>query len=76
MFKKLIESLKPMQEKTIDEIFPCPRCGHNRMDKDPIRNALSRRVDVYICTTCGREEALLDLLKKKPLPLNKWAIVK
>lgn len=48
--KKLIESLREMQEdEAPDYTFPCPRCGNERMDKKPVRNALSRRADVYIC---------------------------
>jgi predicted RNA-binding Zn-ribbon protein involved in translation (DUF1610 family) len=74
--KELIESLRPIQEdKTSDYTFPCPRCGHDSMDKNPVRNALSRRADVYICNECGREEATLDMLGKEPLPLNEWAMV-
>lgn len=74
--KELIETLRPMQEdETSDYIFPCPRCGHERMDKKPVRNALSRRADVYICNECGREEAILDALGKEPLPLNQWGMV-
>ena len=74
--KELIESLRPIQEdETSDYTFPCPRCGHDCMDKNPVRNALSRRVDVYICNECGREEAILDMLGKEPLPLNQWAMV-
>lgn len=74
--KELIESLRPIQEdETSDYTFPCPRCGHDRMDKNPVRNALSRRADVYICNECGREEAILDMLGKEPLPLNEWAMV-
>lgn len=75
--KKLIESLMQLQEDNIrDYVFPCPRCGHDRMDKKPVRNALSRRANVYICDTCGMEEALLDAAGKEPLPLNEWAMVK
>lgn len=74
--KELIESLRAMQEdETSDYTFPCPRCGHERMDKKPVRNALSRRADVYICNECGREEAILDALGKDPLPLNQWGMV-
>ncbi len=71
--KELIESLIPLQEN--GDVFPCPRCGHNRMDKKLARNALSRRADVYICSACGTEEAILDMLGKEPLPLNQWAMV-
>lgn len=75
--KGLLKSLMELQEdNTRDYAFPCPRCGHDRMDKKPTRNALSRRFDVYICNTCGMEEALLDAVGKDPLPLNEWAMIK
>lgn len=75
--KELIESLLPLQENPPEDgyIYPCPRCGHYRMDKNPVRNALSRRANVYICSECGREEALLDMAGKEPLPLNQWGMV-
>lgn len=41
----------------------CPRC--KRMTLDPIeaRNALSRRDNkTYICSDCGKQEALEDML--------------
>ena len=74
--KTLIESLMKLQEdNTSNYVFPCPRCGYDRMDRNPVRNALSRRVNVYICNSCGMEEALLDAAGKDPLPLNEWAMV-
>ena len=39
---------------------PCPRCGQYTMKYPAVKNALSRRVDVYICSQCGTEEAMLD----------------
>lgn len=74
--KTLIESLLPMQEEPADDyVFPCPRCGHDRMDPRPVRNSLSRRAKVYICDQCGADEALLDMTGEPPLPLNEWAMV-
>lgn len=74
--KKLIESLLKMQEDNeLNYVFPCPRCGHDCMDEKPVRNALSRRADVYICNACGIDEALLDMAGKEPLPLNEWSMV-
>lgn len=53
----------------------CPRCG--RMLARPLaRNALSRRVNLYICSDCGTEEAMLDMARKDPLPLDKWVLVR
>ena len=69
--KTLIESLMPMQKN--GERFPCPRCGQNRMDENPVRNALSRHADVYICDACGMDEALRDMIGS-PLPLNEWSM--
>lgn len=53
--------------------FPCPRCGHYRMDSDPIRNALSRSAQVQVCDECGTDEALRDFAGIA-LPLKDWAI--
>lgn len=69
--KALIESLMPMQER--GERFPCPRCGHDSMNEKPVRNALSRYANVYICDTCGMDEAMRDMIGS-PLPLNKWSM--
>lgn len=68
--KALLESLTPLQ----GELFPCPRCGHNRMKTPAVRNALSRRAEVYICSECGQEEAIMDALGTKPLELENWAM--
>lgn len=57
--------------------FACPRCGRMSMDSDSVtRNALSRRVAVYVCDTCGTEEAFEDIGALSKLPLTKWTIVK
>ena len=56
-------------------LYPCPRCGRMAMDKDPVRNALSRRVDCYVCDRCGMVEALEDLTGNQ-LPLSEWVIAK
>lgn len=74
--KELVESLRPLQEEPADGyIFPCPRCGYSRMDKKPVRNALSRYADVYICNPCGMDEALRHIAGRPPLPLNEWGMV-
>ena len=55
--------------------FACPRCGKMTMDaKSVTSNALSRRVSVYVCDTCGTEEAIEDMGAMSKLPLRKWAI--
>jgi len=74
--RELIESLKAMQENPEGGyVFPCPRCGHHRMEKASVRNALSRRADVYICSECGTDEAMRDMTGQDPMPLDQWAIV-
>lgn len=70
--KKTIEQLKPLQER--GEAFPCPRCGHYRMDEKPVRNAISRHADVYICSLCGTDEAIRDMIGDV-LPLTEWGMV-
>lgn len=72
--RALIESLTPIQEDPTAETLPCPRCGHNKMKHPAVKNALSRRATVYICSECGQEEAIMDALGTKPLPLDKWAM--
>ncbi len=53
----------------------CPRCGAP-LDKPLHSNALSRRAPIYICSHCGQDEAMLDLLRKAPLPFDKWLLVR
>jgi predicted RNA-binding Zn-ribbon protein involved in translation (DUF1610 family) len=76
MARKLVESLHDIQAEGGAAKYPCPRCGHNRMDPVLVRNALSRRAKVYICSECGTEEALLDMVGEPPLPLLEWGMVK
>lgn len=42
--------------------LPCPRCGRLIMDPVLAHNALSRREHIYICSNCGREEAVEDMM--------------
>lgn len=70
--KSLIESLMPMQEAGCH--FPCPRCGHYRMNDKPARNALSRYAKVYICDQCGLDEAMRDFCGQEPIPLHQWSM--
>ena len=55
--------------------WPCPRCGQWTMDRDPVRNALSRRAQIYICDQCGTEEAFEDFYGKVT-PLASWDIAR
>ncbi len=41
-------------------LLPCPRCGKMKLKNELEENALSRRADIYICDSCGVEEALED----------------
>ncbi len=72
--KKLLEALGKMQAEGRGEGLPCPRCGRDYMAANPVRNALSRRVKVYICDACGMDEAIRDMAGLEPLPLNQWAM--
>ena len=54
--------------------MPCPRCGQRRMKKDMAENALSRYTDIYICSDCGREEAMLGASEQ--MPKEKWYAVR
>ncbi|MBR0160498.1 MAG: hypothetical protein IJQ02_04325 [Oscillospiraceae bacterium] len=68
-----IDKIVRFARRQRDFRFPCPRCGCWAMDKDPIRNALSRRAKVYICNRCGTEEALEDFTGRRK-PLSSWDI--
>lgn len=69
--KARIESLMPRQKR--GEALPCPRCGQDWMNEEPVRNALSRRASVYICDECGTDEALRDMAGMPPLPFSEWS---
>ena len=71
--KALIEQFA---KKQWDGDYPCPRCGRSVMESDPVRNALSRRLNVYICDECGMTEALEDMPGAPKTPLSAWAIAK
>ncbi len=71
-----LNNLGKLQEAGSTDWTACPRCGLDNMDKNPVRNALSRRADCYICDQCGTEEALMDFYKKPPLPLLEWVLIK
>lgn len=54
--------------------MPCPRCGQHLMDKDMAENALSRYADIYICSDCGREEAMLEASEQ--MSMEKWYAIR
>ena len=68
--RKALGDLKARQDA--DEHMPCPRCGRDTMKENIHTNTLSRHADVYICDTCGTEEALLKFMSN-PLPVTEWA---
>lgn len=55
--------------------LPCPRCGADRMYKKSVYNALSRYVDVGVCTDCGTDEGI-RAFTNNPLPLKEWSFIK
>jgi len=54
------------------EHMPCPRCGQFSMKSELHTNALSRHADIYVCDSCGTEEAMLVFMNS-PLPMSNWA---
>jgi predicted RNA-binding Zn-ribbon protein involved in translation (DUF1610 family) len=59
--KSIIETLLSLQENPDKApLLPCPRCGEHRMHREVVLNCLSRRANVYVCTACGEEEAIID----------------
>ena len=40
----------------------CPRCKNNELDKEELRNCLSRMDNkTYICNPCGNDEAVFNM---------------
>lgn len=74
--KKFIKDFGILQEKNSPKYtYPCPRCGQNSMNDSLYKNALSRKVEVYICDSCGMEEAIIEaFFKEDPKPLTKWSL--
>lgn len=66
--------IEQFAEKQQGRHFACPRCGRMTMNAESVtRNALSRRIDVYVCDACGMHEALEDMVGSVS-PLTAWAI--
>ena len=53
-------------------VLPCPRCGKDMAD-ELSHNAMSRRADIFVCSTCGMEEALCDMGHRTD-KLEEWFI--
>lgn len=54
------------------KIQVCPRCGKRNMRLPLTTNALSRRVDLYICSECGMAEALEDFATSSNNGVKGW----
>ena len=66
--------IEQFAEKQQGGHFACPRCGRMTMNAESVtRNALSRRIDIYVCDACGMYEALEDMADSR-MPLSSWAI--
>lgn len=81
MIDKIIENWSKAQKS--GAWLPCPRCGLLRMNEKLEDNPESRRADLYICDTCGTEEALEDTPYGKSddkefdrLPLEAWFVMR
>ena len=68
--RRALGDLKARQDA--GEHMPCPRCGRDTMKESIHTNALSRHAEIYICDTCGTEEALLKFMSNL-LPITEWA---
>lgn len=51
-------------------LLPCPRCGKMKLKKGIDENALSRRADIYVCSSCGTEEALEDYGRRREAEMH------
>lgn len=72
--KRLLESLRELQEDDDKLLYPCPRCG--RPMKTPARsNIISKQANVYICWECGLNEALQVAMGESMLPLAQWKTI-
>lgn len=70
--KKAVDAYAAIQEEGMNF---CPRCGQMTVKDRLHTNAWSRYADVYICDTCGMDEAIRAAVGKA-LPLKDWAIAK
>lgn len=71
--RDFLQEVKEDQDSANPVYKMCLRCGES-MEWPICRNALSRRERVYICSSCGANEAILDMAKRPHLPLSEWAI--
>lgn len=62
-FENIIKNWSKAQ--TAGALLPCPRCGKMKLKEELGENALSRRADICVCSSCGTEEALEDFECRK-----------
>lgn len=77
MIDKIIENWGKAQKS--GAWLPCPRCGLLTMKEDLYSNAFSRRADVYVCDSCGTQEAIEDMPyggNDDKLPLEAWFVLR
>lgn len=81
MIEKIIENWAIAQKS--GAWLPCPRCGLLRMKEDLYSNAFSRRANVYVCDSCGMDEAIEDMPYSRKadtefdkLPLEAWFVTR
>lgn len=77
MIDKIIENWSKAQKS--GAWLPCPRCGLLTMKEDLYSNAFSRRADVYVCDSCGTQEAIEDMPyggNDDKLPLEAWFVLR
>lgn len=79
MVNKIIDNWQKVQQDGV--MLPCPRCGSLKMREYLISNPLSRRCDLYICPSCGNDEALEDIpysrsaeVEFDKLPFEAWFV--
>ncbi len=70
--KHILEAHGALQ--VAQEVNRCPRCGYRPMNPQLMLNALSRHAKVYICESCGMEEAMMDAAHQPPLPFEEWSL--
>jgi len=66
MYSEIIKNWSIAQKA--GALLPCPRCGCHKMKSSLSSNAFSRRADIYICDSCGTQEAIEDMRAQKILP--------
>lgn len=70
--KTVLEGLGQAQRQEVS-IGACPRCGYRPMNPKLMFNPLSRYADIFICESCGMEEAMMAAAHQPPLPFAEWA---